>query len=67
MVNTNAMTIAKAQVLEVHKNQMLKRVEAIRDVAKNNNNGCVDIMSAGLSHITDLANKLMQDYKEPDQ
>jgi hypothetical protein len=66
----NNMNMARLQAATVHKRQMIKRIGIIRDVARKNNIGNVDIQGAALSHIVDLADALFRDYsdyKEPEE
>jgi hypothetical protein len=58
------MNMARLQAATVHKRQMLKRVIVIRDIARANNHGNIDISGAALSQIEVLATTLLDDYSE---
>jgi len=53
---------AMAQAALIHKGQILKRVETIRDIAKSNQTGDVDIMGAALNHIEEFCETVLRDY-----
>lgn len=64
----NGINLARGKAAILHRRQMVKRFEVIKSIASANNHGNVNIMGATLSHIAELAEHAIHDYKiEEDQ
>jgi hypothetical protein len=58
----NGINQGRLQAAFIHRNQILKRVEVIRTISRNNNHGDVDIQGAALSQIEEMAEAIIHDY-----